>query len=284
MAKQDYTAASAALQRQASAEDEPRALLQRHTAFLNARSNRIAQWVTCGLRPEALIRFCLLDLSTSPKLLASTPESVYLALLACAQTGLEPGALRGEAYLVPFRNSKQGGRQEAQFMIGWKGLIKQARRSKVVRGLTSEIVCERDEFDLQLGTEQRIVHRPARADRGPTIGAYAVARLDDGGHEIEWVDRDDLDKIQANAAKRGASPAWADWQDQMQRKTAIRRLCKRLPLGPDYGIAAALEQATEDGEDASKILDVFTDGEASRAGDAGRAADEIQQQTADKAS
>jgi recombination protein RecT len=209
-----------------------------------------------GVRPEALIRFSLLDMQQNQKLRECAPESIYLGLLACAVTGLEPGALHGHAYLVPF-----GGK--AQFMAGYKGLIKMAKRSGEVAGLTSNVVCEADTFDLDLGTANQLVHKPARGDRGEVIGAYAIAKMTAGHHEIEWVDRDDLDKIRAVADKRGKSPAWSEWPTEMMRKTSIRRLSKRLPLGHDYVISTAIEQAQEETGSAAEILDLETDGAAS---------------------
>jgi recombination protein RecT len=225
-----------------------------HRDYLDARLEKISKWVTQGVRPEALVRFALMDIQTSDKLRECSKESIYLALLACAVTGLEPGALKGEAYLVPFK-------QKAQFMPGWKGLVKQARRSSHVEAIGANVVREMDTFDLDLGTANTIIHKPLlRGDRGPVIGAYAIARMKGGHNEIEWMDIDDLKAIQKVAESRGASPAWRDWEDQMQRKSPIRRLCKRLPMGSDYFVTMALDDA----HDQTPIIDLETDGEASR--------------------
>jgi recombination protein RecT len=132
-----------------------------------------------------------------------------------------------------------------------------------------------DKFDLDLGTANSIVHRPALRDRGDVIGAYAIANLDGGHRELEWMDDEDLKAIEKVATSRGKSPAWDGWQDQMQRKSVIRRLCKRLPLGADYFVALALEQAHDEGRDQKDVLDVETGGEASRAEDAAAKAPKV---------
>jgi len=260
MAKTEYTQSGKELTRQEGERGKIARELKTHGDFLQARLQRLSQWVTAGLRPEALIRFALLDLQQSEKLRQCDPASIYLALLACAQTGLEPGALKGEAYLVPFA-------RRAQFMAGYKGMIKMARRSREVRSLGAEVVRERDAFELMLGSEPRIIHKPLIGDRGLVIGAYSVAGLAHGAKELEWMDATELDKIKRVAEQRGKSPAWKDWESEMQRKSVIRRLCKRLPLGQDYLVATAIEQRTEDGEDtaARDVIDALTDGEASRA-------------------
>lgn len=255
--KDSYTASGKEMQRQA--DNSPaaiaRAQASRHQDFLKARMDQIGRWVTQGVRPEALVRFVLMDLSTNEKLRQSTPESVYLALLACAVTGLEPGALKGEAYLVPFSTK---GVLRAQFMPGWRGLVKQARRSREVLGIVANVVRERDTFDMDLGTSNSLTHKPAMSGgRGDVVGAYAIAQMTGGHREIEFMDIDDLAAVEKMATARGASDAWRNWPDQMQRKTPLRRLAKRLPLGADYYVGLALEQAASDGRDQKEVLDVM---------------------------
>lgn len=265
----DYTQSSRALQT-ATTGDEVRDAIVRHKDFLDARMKQIERWTTQGVKPEALVRFALMDMDgdKGKRLRECTQQSIYLGLLACAVTGLEPGALRGEAYLVPYKNK---GVMEASFMPGWRGLVKQARRSRDIAAIGANVVFERDTFDLDLGTANTLVHKPALKDRGDIIGAYAIARLTGGGSEIEWMDRDDL-----NAVRRAGSdgPAWQDWEDQMYRKSPIRRLCKRLPLGADYYVALALEHAPDVAAQA-RVIDVNTDGEGARAQIQGGAAAEL---------
>jgi recombination protein RecT len=274
MARNEYTQSGKALQTQQA--NTPNAIIQRHKAFLDARMRQIQSWVREGVRPEALVRFTLMDMANNEKLRACTPDSIYLGLLACAVTGLEPGALKGEAYLVPFNNRDKG--MQATFIPGWKGLVKQARRSREIKGLVANVVRERDTFDIDLGTAKAIIHKPKLGredDRGDVIGAYGIATLASGEHEIEWMDRADLDSIQKVAESRGKSPAWSGWQDQMQRKSVIRRLAKRLPLGSDYYVAMALEQAHDDGREQSEVLDIETDGAATKAQDQADAAPDM---------
>lgn len=230
--------------------------LMRHRMFLDARMSRIGQWVTQGVRPEALVRFALMDMDgeKGAKLRACTPQSVYLALLACAVTGLEPGSLRGEAYLVPYKNK---GVMEASFMPGWRGIVKQARRSREIVEIWSNVVFENDEYHFDLGTAKYLVHKPAKRDRGEICAAYAIAKLASGGFEIETMDMDDLLAVR-NAGANG--PAWNDWADQMYRKAPIRRMGKRLPMGADYFVALALENAASDASMQRKVIEMHGEG------------------------
>lgn len=264
----DYTASGTAIATQAG-NSQSSALL-RHKAFLDARMGQISRWVTQGVKPEALQRFALMDMDgdRGAKLRECTPQSIYMALLACAVTGLEPGALKGEAYLVPYRNK---GVMEASFMVGYRGIIKQARRSREVSAIWANVVFERDNLEIDLGSKNHLVHNPVLRDRGDIIGAYAIARMANGQDEIEWMDRDDLEAVK-KAGNQG--PAWGDWGDQMWRKAPYRRLAKRLPLGADYYVALALDHASGIVEQA-RVLDAETEGEASKALSSGGAAAEM---------
>lgn len=264
----NYDASSKAIQQQQP--DAPLELVKKHRAFLDARMAKISEWVTNGLRPEALVRFVLRDMDgpRGEALRKCAPESIYLGLLACAVTGLEPGALKGEAYLVPFKG-------EATFMVGYRGIIKMARRSRGVAALWSNVVYEGDEFEVDLGSANRIVHKPKLGQRGQNIvAAYAIARMANGQDEIELMDRDDLDAVR-KAGQQG--PAWKDWQDQMMRKSPIRRLGKRLPLNADYYVALALDNA-ESSDEQRRIIDVETSGEGNRADVSAQIADEMAKQ------
>src|SRR5580704_9074423 len=258
--KKSYQQSGHALQRQA--DSSPSRVIADRKAFFEARIPQLTRWIRGGVKAESLVRFALLDLQSNQKLREADPQSVYLALLACAVAGLEPGSLRGEAYLVPFAG-------KAQFMIGYRGIIKLARRSREVVGLVANVVRENDTFEVDLGTANSVIHRPyLDSDRGDIVGAYAIATMQGGHREIEYLDRDSLERIRAVADKRGKSPAWAEWPDEMARKSCIRRIAKRLPMGDDFLTAKAIEDAIEDKGTANDVLDLETDGAASKVMDA----------------
>lgn len=249
---------------------DPMALVRQqvkvHQEFLQAREGQLQRWISASIDPRALVRYAILDMSSpkADKLRACTPQSIYMGLLACAVAGLEPGSLKGHAYLVPFKG-------QAQYMAGWKGYVVQARRSLEVRSVSPNVVFANDTFDLDLGGGMPPVHKPAlNGARGDIIGAYAVAKLVGSrdsivSYEVEWMDREDLDAVR-KAGKRGEheSDAWRDWPDQMMRKAPVRRIAKRLPMGGDYYRGLAIEQAQEDGKSAADVIDVFTEGEGTR--------------------
>jgi recombinational DNA repair protein RecT len=78
------------------------------------------------------------------------------------------------------------------------------------------------------------------------IAAYAVAKLKDGGKQIEVMTkraaRHDQGRRRRAKAKWGP---WLDHEEEMQRKTVVRRIAKYLPLTPELSDAFALEDEAD---------------------------------------
>jgi recombination protein RecT len=217
--------------------------------YLGARTKNLAAYAASRIKPDVLVRLALFEFSQNEWLRRCTPESIYRSLVLSAQIGLEPSGIKGEAYLVPFKGV-------CTLIPGWRGLVKLALRSKAVKRLNSFVVYERDDFRIFLGSDPRAEHTPYLGqDRGELLGAYAVAKMDNGEVDIEWMGIDELQKIKDNAAKsRGGKPgpAYQEWEAEMFRKAPIRRLAKRLPLGDDFFLAVKADELAEAGE-AEKI-------------------------------
>lgn len=218
-------------------------------SFLKTREKTLAQYVAGRVKPDVLIRLALLEFNNNEWLRKCSPESIYASLITSAQLGLEIGAARGEAYLVPFKG-------KCTLVPGYRGLIKLALRSKGVKSIYSHLVYRMDEFSIELGSEPRVVHRPslddARENPDDLIGAYAVAHLDNGSFDVEWMGIDTLKRIRA-ASSSGNSGPYKEWGDEMYKKAPIRRLCKRLPMGDDFFRSVAIDEAADVGKDPPKF-------------------------------
>lgn len=225
--------------------------------YLTARTRLLAQYARNSVKPETMIRLAVYEFAQNDWLQRCTPESVYASLITAAQLGLEPSGVRGLGYLVPYKG-------KCTFQPGWRGLIALALRSKAVKSVYAHVVYAGDDFMVKLGTEPAIHHVPAINTTGEArevIAAYAVAVLANGEQDIEVMDRFELDRVRAfaNSSRGGKDgPAYQQWADQMFRKAPIRRLCKRLPLGDDYFLAAHLDELHDAGkpEEIAQFIDV----------------------------
>lgn len=213
--------------------------------YLDDRIKPLREWCEGRVNPETLIRFARADFAKSPGLQKCTPQSIYLALIACAQVGLEPGGVMQHAFIIPYG-------KEATFQLGYRGVIELANRSPLIARVGMNLVYEAeiDDIDIDLGSDAHVVHRPVFRERGALAGAYAFAKYTTGEIDVEWCDLADLKKIR-DAGQNG--PAWKTWEDQMYRKAPMKRLAKRLPLSSEAARAFRLDSQAEGGDRAAYI-------------------------------
>lgn len=167
------------------------------------------------LDADRLTRIIVTEVRRNPKLLQCDPQSLLGACMQAAQLGLEPGPL-GLAYLVPYWNNKTRS-YDIQFQLGYRGMLELARRSGQIRSIVAREVCANDTFEFEYGLDERLVHKPALADRGEVVAYYGVAHLTDGGHVVHVMSRDDIDKYRARS-KAGNGGPWVTDYDAMARK------------------------------------------------------------------
>lgn len=203
------------------------------------------------MSPERLLRIATTTIRTNPKLNICTAQSLLGAIMQCAQLGLEPGIL-GHAYLVPYRNRKKdengrdaGWADEAQFQIGYKGLIELARRTGQVVSLMANSVHENDEFNFEYGMNETLKHVPALGDRGKVTKYYAYARLKDGAFNFMVMSREDIERHRDKFSKAKSYGPWVDHFDEMAKKTVLKALCKYMPISVEFQKAVAMDDTTK---------------------------------------
>ncbi|MCC5747462.1 recombinase RecT, partial [Klebsiella pneumoniae] len=79
-----------------------------------------------------------------PKIANLNPDSLVTAMLACIHLDLMPNTPEQLAHVIPYGN-------QAQFQIGYKGLLRLAYRSGQIRRVNAEVVYEGDDFSYELG-------------------------------------------------------------------------------------------------------------------------------------
>jgi recombination protein RecT len=197
------------------------------------------------LTPERMLRLVIMAATRDPKLYECTQESIVQALMQAAQLGLEINAATGEAYINTYWSGKLGAR-EAKLIPGFRGLTKIARRSGIVKRFDVRAVFDGDTFNVEYGTEPKIVHVPspsAKREPANVIACYAVAQLPDGETQFDVMWRDELDRIKGRSSSKNRegdlTGPWVTDEIEMQKKTVVRRLCKMLPT--DAALADAIE-------------------------------------------
>lgn len=203
------------------------------------------------LTAERLLRVAMTTIRHNRKLLECSLESLLASVMGCAQLGLEPEPALGQAYLVPYWNEKKHC-LEAQLIPGYRGYITLARRSGEVQTVSAQVVYSNDCFKIKYGLDEVLDHVPADGDRGEAKGAYVVFKYKDGSHSFDYMTIADIDKIKERSKSRNKKGElvgpWITDEDEMRKKTVIRRHIKLVPLSVEMATAAAAEEKAFAGE------------------------------------
>lgn len=225
--------------------------------YIKSMEGEIKKALPSVLTPERFTRMVLSAISTNPKLGSCTPQSFLGAMMSAAQLGLEPNTPLGQAYILPYQNK---GTLEAQFQIGYKGLIDLAWRSGEISDIQAHVVYENDTFNCEYGLEPKLVHKPADSERGNPVKVYAIFKTKSGGFGFEVMSMDD---VRTHAAKysKAYSSAYSPWKtnfEEMAKKTVLKRVLKYAPLKSDF-VRAVVQDESVKNEISSDMYEVKND-------------------------
>lgn len=179
------------------------------------------------------------DVQRTPALIECEPHTLVNSYITMAQLQLMPSGVSGEAYVLPYKNK---GKMEAQFQLGYQGLITLFYRAGV-QDIKAEIVHENDEFDYVNG---EVTHRPKifGGDRGEAIGAYVIVTLQTGGKVAKVMSKEEIMEIGKKYSK-GYSSDYSPWKEKndpqlwMWRKTVLKQAAKLIPKNETINRAVA---------------------------------------------
>lgn len=176
------------------------------------------------LTPERILRIAR-SVALDAKFTKCSPQSFLLALIKCAQAGLEPDGR--VAHLIPYG-------QEVQAIFDWKGLVSLASRNGI--SVVPKLVYAADEFSVQEddGTgHTRVVHNiDIRKPRGEVVAVYSRAVTGEDA-DYEFMTADEVEYVRQTFSRAKNADAWTKSWGEMAKKTVIRRHSKRWDLPPE---------------------------------------------------
>ena len=231
--------------------------------YIKQMEGEIKKALPSVITPERFTRIVLSALSSNPKLAETTPQSFLGAMMTAAQLGVEPNTPLGQAYLIPYWNSKAKA-YECQFQLGYKGIIDLAYRSGEVTIIQAHVAYENDEFTYEFGLNPVLKHVPATSDRGEPTHVYAVFRTKDGGYGFDVMSVDDVRGHARKYSKAFDSGPWQTNFEEMAKKTVLKRVLKYAPLKSDFvrGLSADETIKTEISEDMYEVPNTYIEVEA----------------------
>lgn len=229
-------------------------------AYIKSMEGEIKKALPSVITPERFTRMVLSAISTNPKLGSCTPSSFLGAMMSAAQLGLEPNTPLGQAYILPYQNK---GTLEAQFQLGYKGIIDLAYRSGEVEVVQAHIVYENDKFECEFGLEPKLTHIPADSDRGSAVKVYAMFKTKSGGYGFEVMSMDDV-RNHAQKYSKAYSSSFSPWStnfEEMAKKTVLKKCLKYAPLKSDFVKAVVQDESikNEVSEDMYEVANVVVD-------------------------
>ena len=218
--------------------------------FIKEMGPEIARAVPKHVSPDRITRIALTAFRTNPKLLECERNSLLAGIMTGAQLGLELNTPLGHAYLIPRKRKFKVGNEwksvmEAQFQLGYQGIIDLAYRAGTYTDLYVEEVYANDTFGYRLGLHRDLDHTPCEnEDRGELTHIYAVYHTKNGGFDFQvW----SVGKILAHAKKYsdlwnkadqswvgGEKCAWVANFVGMGKKTVLKALLKFAPKSIEF--------------------------------------------------
>lgn len=206
--------------------------------------NQLAMALPRTVPADYFLRTVITLIRTTPALKDCSFDSLAAFVMNGAQLNLSVQPALGQIYAVPFKDKT--GQKQAQTIIGYRGLITLGRRTGQVSTIQADVVRERDLFEFQKGTEPKLKHIPRLDDGGKVIAAYAVVTFKDGACDFEIMGLAEINRIK-NRSKAKDSGPWVTDEDEMRKKTVLRRLLKRVPMAvEDVQMAKAVELDNQD--------------------------------------
>lgn len=179
---------------------------------------------------EKFVRVLMTALSQNPALAQADRNSLFSACMSAAQQGLLPDGR--ESALVTFRG-KDG--TKVQFMPMLSGILKKIRNSGELQSISAQMIYKNDKFKYWVDSDgEHLEHEPNLfSDRGESLGVYAIAKTKDGGVYIEVLTSKQINDVKNVSRSKDSGPWAGAFAEEMAKKTAIRRLSKRLPMSTD---------------------------------------------------
>ena len=193
---------------------------------------------------DKFVRTVLTTISLNPNIAEASTNSILGVCLKAAADGL---LLDGREAAIVIYRGKQG--PQAKYMPMVYGIFKKVRQSGEISIFNSFLVYENDDFSITYGMEPTVNHTPSfKGKRGDVIGCYAICKFKNGDSDLEWMTVDEIEAVRARSKAKNTGPWHTDW-GEMARKTVIRRMSKRLPMGDATAMVERIDELYDLGKD-----------------------------------
>ena len=154
---------------------------------------------------------------------------------------MELNPANNELYIIPYEvktNGQGTGRFDLNFDESYRGKRKKAKKFSIdgLIDMPAFLIREGDtyepEYDIMNG--DKINYKPLPFNTGKVIGAVCYLKYEDPiKNKIIEMDITELEKVKEASKKKmfgKLSPAWSEWESEMQKKAVIKRAAKEIEV------------------------------------------------------
>jgi len=228
--------------------------------WLNSLNHAYAKFNT--INPEKAkveLGFAQQIFQNNPSLQKCEPTTIFNAVVNVARTSITLNPVMRLAYLIPRKN-------KCVLEFSYMGLVAMLRDNGCIKSISAHIVYGDEEFDYDIALN-KITHKPlfAKSEKEhlsrEKIGCYSRATLPNGENVFEFMPMWEIDKVKRMSEGSSSQySAWQTWEDEMIKKSVIKRHFKMLISGnPSEALSTALEIENEN----NKLVNSFDSSKSS---------------------
>ena len=209
---------------------------KRFDEIMGARAPQFISSIVSMVNQDAMLKAVVQD----------APQTIITSALKAASLDLPIDPALGMAYVMPFKNSKKVGsewvsKNEAQLVVGYRGLIQMAMRTGAYININATDVREGELVD---GSRDRMrgtmdfewIEDDTEREKKPIVGYVAYYKLVNGMEKMVYMSKAQVDAHeQRNRKGQNMTKGWRDNYDEMALKTVLRKLLSKWGmLSIDY--------------------------------------------------
>lgn len=209
-----------------------------HKDFFNAPAVKARfQEVLKGKENEFVAS--LLSVVSNNNLLAkASNQSIMTAAMKAAVLNLPIEPSLGQAYIVPYG-------REAQFQLGYKGLIQLAQRSGKYKSINSGVVYKSQFISYNPLFEELEIDFTKTQDE--VVGYFAAFKLLNGFEKVTYWTKEQATAHGKRFSKTFSNGPWKSDFDAMAQKTLLKQIISKYgPLSIEMEKAIVADNETED--------------------------------------
>ena len=192
-----------------------------------------------GKRAPQFIASVLQSVANNKLLANADPKSVYMAAVTAATLNLPINQNLGFAYIVPYKG-------EAQFQIGWKGLVQLAQRTGQYQRINVIAVYE-NQFKAYNALTEELQADFTVDGKGRIVGYAAYFKLNNGFEKLSFWSREKVEQHGRRYSKSFSNGVWNTDFDAMALKTVLKNtLAKWGILSIEMEEVIIKDQSVED--------------------------------------